>query len=203
MGGMRALVVAACCATWSQAGATQSSEIDEQWATTANGDCRVWNPEPEPRETITWSGDCVDGKAHGHGVLVWRFLFYGGFREDRYEGEVRGGRPHGPGTFHSRRGTRFQGRFVEGVLSGQGTIEWANGSRYEGDFQGGERHGTGRYEWPDGQRYEGGWFSGHRHGAGQCTAPGQSESKPCCYRFDRPVTCPESARSTPGASAAQ
>lgn len=42
---------------------------DPNWPSDEQTGCKVWNPDPQPNESISWSGDCVDGKAHGNGIL--------------------------------------------------------------------------------------------------------------------------------------
>ena len=41
------------------------------WITTTNKPCKVWNPNPEPNESVTWTGPCKDGYANGKGILFW------------------------------------------------------------------------------------------------------------------------------------
>jgi hypothetical protein len=43
---------------------------EPNWITTDKG-CKVWNPNPQPNESVTWSGECINGKAHGNGILIW------------------------------------------------------------------------------------------------------------------------------------
>jgi hypothetical protein len=43
---------------------------DSTWIADANG-CRVWDPNPKPNETVTWTGPCVDGFAEGQGIVQW------------------------------------------------------------------------------------------------------------------------------------
>src|ERR1700676_5352369 len=56
--------------------------------------CKVWNPHPQPNETVNWSGGCVNGLAQGSGNLQW-------LRNDKPyekdEGEWNGGRQWGRG----------------------------------------------------------------------------------------------------------
>ena len=33
--------------------------------------CYVWNPNPQPAESVTWTGECADGLAQGGGTLTW------------------------------------------------------------------------------------------------------------------------------------
>jgi hypothetical protein len=38
------------------------------WIIATNQRCKIWNPEPKPNESVTWSGPCKDGLASGKGV---------------------------------------------------------------------------------------------------------------------------------------
>lgn len=49
---------------------TKAEASEGNWIITDKG-CKVWNPSPQPNESVTWSGECVDGKAHGNGILQW------------------------------------------------------------------------------------------------------------------------------------
>lgn len=44
---------------------------EPDWAKDSKNDCMIWNENPQPNETVTWSGNCVDGKAEGTGEAVW------------------------------------------------------------------------------------------------------------------------------------
>ena len=65
------------------------------WIMAENQPCQLYNPSPKPGETVTWSGDCVDGKASGEGRVVWR----GSYGESVYEGGYRDGKTHGHGIY--------------------------------------------------------------------------------------------------------
>ena len=144
------------------------------WSTAQNQPCKVWNPGPEAGETLTWSGDCVDGKASGSGRLVWR----GSYGKQVYEGEYRDGKEHGRGTFISD-DNRYEGEFRNGKKNGQGTQTWASGQTYEGEWRNGKPHGEGtcinaevENLTSDGvyrRRYRGGWREGKWHGLGVLT----------------------------------
>src|SRR5215475_7073864 len=56
------------------------------WIADGRTGCRVWNHHPEPKETITWSGRCENGRAQGKGVVLW---FADGRLSERIEGEMR------------------------------------------------------------------------------------------------------------------
>lgn len=144
---------------------------DGDWLRGDPAGCWVWNPNPKPNESVTWSGPCLDGKAHGDGVLQW---FEDGEPGDRYEGEFREGNMHGWGIYTWANGDRYEGEYVAGKRHGQGTRTWGlksdwAGDRYEGSYRHGFFHGRGVYEWANGDRYEGVWIDGKRNGWGVFT----------------------------------
>ena len=49
---------------------TYIKAAEPNWSITDKG-CKVWNPKPQPNESVKWSGECIDGKAHGNGILTW------------------------------------------------------------------------------------------------------------------------------------
>ena len=85
--------------------------------------CSVWNAYPQPSETMTWSGACVNGKAQGRGAQLWRHLEDGDWRESKYTGGMKDGKGHGRGVLVLANGNRSD--------------------RYEGDWKDGKRHGRG------------------------------------------------------------
>src|SRR5690242_10436981 len=48
--------------------------------------CRIVRADNEPDVSITWSGECYHGLAHGTGVLRW---YQAGKPIARYEGEMK------------------------------------------------------------------------------------------------------------------
>ena len=104
------------------------------WIIAENQPCQLHNSNPEPGETITWSGDCVDGKASGEGQVVWR----GSYGESVYEGGYRNGKNHGYGTDTSASGARYEGEWRDGKRHGRGTVTSASGHRYEGEWRDGK-----------------------------------------------------------------
>ena len=141
--------------------------LGPNWIVTENQPCQLYNPEPEPGETVTWSGGCADGKATGEGRIVWR----GSYGESVYEGTMHNGKVHGYGTYAYSSGNRYQGEFRDGKAHGIGIGAFSGGGRYEGEWRNGERHGQGTYTWFDGSRYQGEWRNGERHGQGTYIYP--------------------------------
>ena len=141
------------------------------WLTAQNKPCKVWNPNPKPGETLTWSGGCVDGKASGWGRQVWR----GSNGKDVYEGEYRGGKKHGRGVYTWHTGSRYEGEWRANKRTGRGVYTWSDGDRYDGEWRANKRHGDaavgGLTPGADGNRYEGEWRANKRHGRGVYTWP--------------------------------
>lgn len=104
------------------------------WISDPHTGCKVWDGFYGPGNSITWSGNCVDGYAQGHGVLVW---FDNGKLWGTYEGD-----------------------YLRGKASGQGKILWQTGEWYEGAWQNDEPNGWGTHKTTDGQTFTGTWNNG-------------------------------------------
>ena len=100
--------------------------------------CKVWNPHPQPNETASWSGACVNGLAQGPGSLQW---LNNNKPYEKDEGEWNEGRQSGQGTQNWSSG-RYDGELVNGEPQGRGVLTLPN-SRYEGEFRNGKPNGSG------------------------------------------------------------
>ena len=70
------------------------------WMEVANRPgCYVWNPNPQPEETVTWTGGCSGGFAEGSGSLAWAF---GGTEQVATGGRLQAAGWTGPGRSPSR-----------------------------------------------------------------------------------------------------
>lgn len=87
-------------------------------------------------EDVIYLGEIENGKAHGHGVGVWRS------------------------------GSVYEGQWYNGTRHGKGEFTWPDGERYVGDHVADMRTGLGTYHWKNGQRWEGHWLNDMRHGEG-------------------------------------
>ena len=87
---------------------------------------------PPPTEPVTWSGSCIDEKAHGEGRLEWRS-------------------PEGAHV--------YVGSMRAGLISGRGVWTWF-GHRFEGQWRDSQPHGFGVFTHSYGNRYEGQWRKG-------------------------------------------
>lgn len=103
-------------------------------------DCRVANRHPRDNEQIAWDGPCVDGYAHGQGVLVW---YRDGAATSRYEGTLLRGDEHGFGKRTRGDIGTYVGQFKNGAPEGEGTMTYTLGGSYQGQWKAGKRDGKG------------------------------------------------------------
>lgn len=79
---------------------------------------------------------------------------------DIYQGEWKGGKANGQGTFVDTNGSMFKGEWHNDVYHGNGAETWNFGSiKYEGEFVEGKKTGKGRFDF-DGNYYEGDFADG-------------------------------------------
>jgi hypothetical protein len=158
-----------------------------RWTADPRTGCKVWNPNPQPREAVSWDGPCKGGIANGPGVTQW---LQDGNLLGRTEAEHRNGRPEGRGLMFDRFGNRTEGEFVDGVLNGRGIFTDVKGSRIVANFVNGKMEGRGVITFaggggkidadfvngeavrgiavtPAGERYEGELKNLQRHGKGK------------------------------------
>ena len=95
---------------WAQSPAPDLSGSDTHWIKDADKNCWAANPDPEPGESVAWTGECENGLVTGEGTLTWSI-----------KGKVIG---------------RDQGTFKGGELSGHGRITQTGGPSFEGEFPG-------------------------------------------------------------------
>jgi hypothetical protein len=137
---------------------TAGDEVE--WIADKRG-CKVANPIPRPGESITWSGECKNGFAHGEGVLQW---FLRGREDDRYTGMLEMGWAEGKGVLTKPDGAKYEGDWKQSMQSGNGRLEWPDGSWYDGQWKAGKPHGQGQYRRPDGKLFMGEWIDGEFEG---------------------------------------
>jgi len=87
----------------------------------------------------------------------------------RYEGQWKGGRKHGQGTYTYAGGGKYVGEFVDDKRHGTGQYTYPDGDTYEGEFRFGRREGYGKYTYSKGECYEGQWLGDRMHGRGKYT----------------------------------
>ncbi len=193
---MRFVTASLLGALWLSGGAladdSAKKKIAPYWIKSQTG-CEIWNSEPEPNETVTWSGRCVNGKAHGRGRLVWyangvitsnsataplrhgkdgsgyedtAYYTAAGKFDGRYRGQTRDGEFHGKGRYDWPNGDRYVGQWKDGDQHGRGTFIWADGGSYTGQWKNGKEHGKGVQRLADGDTYRGDFRNGERDGDG-------------------------------------
>jgi hypothetical protein len=108
------------------------------WIADTSVGCQVWNPHPQPNETIWWSGACTNGLAQGRGSAQW---FRNNLVFETDQGEWQAGRQQGYGTQVWPTG-RYEGELADGEPNGRGVLVLP-GARYDGEFRKGKPHGVG------------------------------------------------------------
>jgi hypothetical protein len=133
------------------------------WITDDRTGCKVWDRDPHPNESITWSGACRNGRAQGRGGLEW---FNDGKLVLHFDGTLRGGKPSGHGVETFANGDRLEREFHDGKARGHGVYRFASGDRFDGQFRDGKPSGHGVYLFANGDRYDGQWRDGKANGHG-------------------------------------
>ncbi len=133
--GLGALCIALVLST-----AASAQKIEPRWETDQNSGCKLWNPNPAPGESVSWSGACREGHADGNGVEQW----------------FKDGKP----------GNRIEGEFVSGRSKGRVTITYPDGAVYVGELDvAGNRAGDYcELILPNGARYSGACVKGEATG---------------------------------------
>ena len=134
---------------------SQSWALKEKWFPTDKINCLVWNPEPQPLETVTWSGECSNGKANGIGILSWS-------NGDKYIGDYKDGNMHGQGTYAWEKKDQYTGEWQNNDFHGHGTFIYGDGDKYVGKYKNGKFHGKGTYTFANGDVIEGIWENGKK-----------------------------------------
>lgn len=165
---LRTLMACAVTAGFLTAAAAASAQQAKgEWIADTTTGCKVWNPNPQPAETVSWDGPCENGIANGTGAVQW---FADGKKGSRNNGTyVDGRRVSGKGGDYFPDGAKYEGDFVDGGWTGKGSFTWPDGRNYIGDFLKGRLHGKGVYSWPDGTKYEGDFVEGKKQGKGVFT----------------------------------
>ena len=107
------VIAAAILVAASQTAAQRERPVPPDWITTTNQPCKLWNPEPRPNESVTWSGQCDNGLATGKGVLKWT---EDGKPDVEFDGQYKDGKRNGPGVMITPDGDHFEGVWVDDKL---------------------------------------------------------------------------------------
>jgi len=140
------------------------------WSPTDKPNCLVWDPAPRDEQTVTWSGECESGKAHGKGLLTWNFKTSGKPQTQLNKGELKNGRTFGRFKYTFETGDIYVGDVDEnGDMHGRGTLTFAEGDEYIGQWKINMFHGRGTFTLTDGTKYVGEWKEDKMHGRGTLT----------------------------------
>ncbi len=134
-----------------------SAQQTTEWIAAEGTGCRIWNPYPDPGESVTWSGGCRNGLAQGRGSLQWS---KNGKKIDRFEGEFLDGKRNGQGIYSSRNGYRYEGAYRNDQRNGFGVVTYDSGARFEGQWRDNKANGQGTYKAANGQTFSGMWTNG-------------------------------------------
>ena len=108
--------------------------------------CYVWNPNPQPGETVTWTAECAGGLVQGTGTIRW--ITAGGWQTST--GRRVDGKPDGHTIYRNEDGSVWEGPYVNGERNGHWITRQANGTVGEGPYVNGERHGNHVIRWASG-----------------------------------------------------
>ena len=140
--------------------------------------CYVWNPSPQPSETVAWTGSCAGGKAQGTGTLTW---VHDGGVQTNTGGRLVDGEFNGHWVTRFADGTVAQGPFVDGEPNGHWVIRDADGDVAEGPMVDGER--TGHWVHRSGSFiHEGPYVDGKRDGLWVARMEGETVEVSTLYR---------------------
>ena len=95
------------------------------WIADAATGCRLWNWDMGPKVSVTWSGECHKGLAHGQGIVQW---FTDGKPDDRYEGAYIAGKRQGRGEYRWANGDHYLGGYLVDAPNGIGFLRTSNGT---------------------------------------------------------------------------
>ncbi len=97
--------------------------------------CYVWNPNPQPGETVTWTAECAGGQVQGTGTLRWVSAGHWQTNTTR----MVDGKPDGHTVIRDRDGWVAEGPYVNGKRDGDWVLRLADGTVEEQLYTDGER----------------------------------------------------------------
>ena len=138
-------------------------------------ECHAWTDHFYGGEAVTWSGDCLGGKAHGEGKLVWPWESQEAYFVSEQDwksrlidqsGIYRDGRQYGRWIFRFADGEVHEGHYVEGRKNGQWTYCRPGGFQKERtEFSNGKKHGISIKNYDNGtEEFRATYVDGQLHG---------------------------------------
>ena len=126
-----------------------------------------------PPDSLTWSGECLNGKANGHGTLEFVKGNLRSVGENTYANGIPSGSSVSKAYKDGKLIVTFEMNFLQlldnGDFVSNGKVSFVEGT-YEGQLLNGQLHGQGKFTASDGSVYEGQYLNGKRNGSGRYTA---------------------------------
>ncbi len=122
----------------------------DNWIQDAANGCKIWNPHPQPGETIEWYGSIETNTACGYGMAVWKQK---GKETENVSGQWKKGKPDGYAVWNSANGAQYAGEWKNGVKQGYGILTSPDGSIFIGAFDNNQQS-IGRSLDPKGKRVD-------------------------------------------------
>jgi hypothetical protein len=136
-----------------------TAHATEHWIADQKTGCKIKNPRPMPDESVSWEGDCKDGKAHGQGTLHW---YAKGKQFLTIEGVMEEGQCRRNCTITTEAGYKYVGELQDNRPNGTGTMNYPDGTQYSGGWANGKKHGKGKFIAKDGSAQEEEWKNGKK-----------------------------------------
>ena len=121
--------------------------------------CYLWNPNLQVDETVTWTGECIEGLAQGTGTRKW--VYDSGKKTSEGAGQLRSGKEHGQWVGRKKDGSVEDKFYVEGEIVGSNA---ETGVMEEGLLVNGKKHGNWILRGADGDVEEGPFVEGKMQG---------------------------------------
>ncbi len=180
------------CGLLNASAQTSPSSKNQSGTWLKDGDCALFSAGAGPGDSVSWTGQCLDGFAEGLGTATFTHdgqsqsftaYFVHGMIPDghiitrwgqgwSYDGEAMDGRFNGWGTLTTNTADRFEGYWTDGQMNGFGVLHRANGEIYTGDWKDDRPNGKGELRHADGTLVEGNFVDGKlSDAAGGSTLP--------------------------------
>ena len=123
--------------------------------------CYIFNPNYNPPETVTWSGDCrdTDRVAVGSGTETWNQAD----GTDIGTGALVNGKPHGRWVEKTAEVGTFESHYLDGNLNGY-SVEFVDGETSKGSYLDGKRNGRWVMHYDDGGSMDGSYWKDKKAG---------------------------------------
>lgn len=144
----------------------RAQNLQPDWISDMKTGCKIWDNEPAPNESVTWSGGCKGGFGTGFGVQVW---FENGKFEERDVGVLLHGQQNGQDAQTFSNGDKSIQDWKNGVRTGEDTYIFPNGNVIVGVFDDGHFIGKVKETYPNGETYIGSFSDDNPNGHGIAT----------------------------------